>query len=275
MTVSKQIKDGEERRITVAELQMTNRKGKYDTPSIEPPNCRYLRTYGEGRLREVETTPLEYDDFDLYENSNDGTFSYRFWTRDYYEGKESGKSFAEPVSGFATEEAAIEQALAVFRGDEEEHMSEELRLWRQWAFWVGQSVLLEFRIRDEPQRAKETYDLVVALGELVHPVARERWSRLESLARDALADPAYFNLLKSIDEAKKNEWPRAQLWERKLGAAWRKLEKAHGVLLENIKTYPKEELAELDLPGAVQSALLEYMKLVGRMGDARWNDRRK
>ncbi len=275
MIVSKQIKDGEERRITVAEFQFIGKKGKYENPSMEPPNCRYLRTYAEGRLREIETTSLKYDDFDLYENSADGSFCYRFWKRDYHEGKESGKSYAEPVSGFPTEEAAVAQALAVFRGEEEEHVSEELRQWREWAFWVGQSVLLEHRIKDEPQQAAEIYDLVVHLREFVHPAAREHWAKLESVAQSALADPTYIKLLKSIDETRENEWPKAQSWDRKLNSAWRKLEKAHASMLEKIKSYPKGELAELDITGDVQTPLLEYMKLLGKLGDARWKDRRK
>jgi hypothetical protein len=275
MIVNKHIKDGEERQITVAAFQFTNRKGKYNSPSIEPPNCRYLRTYGEGRLRNVETTPLEYDDFDLYENIGDGSFCYRFWKRDFHEGKESGKSFSEPVIGFSTEEAAIEQALAVFRGEEEEHVSEQLRQWREWAFWVGQSVLLKHQIKNEPQRAKEIFDLVVQLRDLVHPAARGHWSQLESVAQQALADPAYFGLLKSIDERKNNEWPRAELWTRKLDGAWRKMEKAHAALLENVKPYPKEGLSELDLTGELQTALLDYLKLLGKLDDARRKDRRQ
>src|SRR5207253_3405242 len=131
------------------------------------PDCRYLRTYGEGRLREAETSPLEYDDFDLYQNTTDGSFCYRFWKRSFDDkGKENSRSFEEPVGGFATEEDAIKQALFVFRGEEEEHMSEELRQWRQWAFWVGHSILLEHQIRREPERAKETYDLIVQLRHL-------------------------------------------------------------------------------------------------------------
>jgi hypothetical protein len=135
--------------------------------------------------------------------------------------------------------------------------------------------LLEHRIRDEPQRASEIYDLVMRVRPLVHPAAREHWSRLESIAQNALADPSYSNLLKSSAQARASEWPRAQSWERKLRAAWRKLERAQSSLLDSIKVHPKEDLAELDLTAGVQTALLEYMGLLGKLGDARWKDRRR
>lgn len=85
-----------QRRITIGQVNMADKKGQYSSPSIEPEGCAYVRTCDDGHLRENEPGKLDYDDFDLYHNYGEDTYSYRFWRRhiDAQKGKETSRSYA-------------------------------------------------------------------------------------------------------------------------------------------------------------------------------------
>lgn len=87
------------RRVTIGQINMADRKGRYAAPTVEPDGCFYLSTFGAGNLHEKEPSKLDYADFDLYSNEGVGTFCYRFWTRhiDAQTGKETSRSYAEQV----------------------------------------------------------------------------------------------------------------------------------------------------------------------------------
>ena len=90
----------------------------------------------------------------LYFDEAAGTYCYRFWSRHVgaTSGKETGRSYAEPVAGFATEDEAVQHALSVYRGEQPEHMSPELREWQRRAWWIAAAFMLRHRAKEDPNQ---------------------------------------------------------------------------------------------------------------------------
>lgn len=94
-------------------------------PSAKKPvaklaGYRYIRTYGDGRLRVECPDQLDYDGFDLYESIDDARFCYRFWRgnlKDIGHGPYWSWNFAHSVGGFASVQEATRHALRVYCGE--------------------------------------------------------------------------------------------------------------------------------------------------------------